>query len=573
MRLPRATLEVSEPGVYWFGIHALGEGPEPRDATADGRARTFLPLVPTTRRSVDTALVVPIRRGISHAPDGSVAGLAGWLRTLSADGRLRSLVDFGTAAGSRPITWLVDPAVPDTVRALTTGNPPRSVAPSGETPGQPSPDPTADPDGLEDPITPLAAEELLEEAGLAARAWLNRLQEGLDGSEILALPYGDLDVASAAELGRSLYPQARDRSGNQLAPWGLSMSPAVAPPLGWLSPEALELVGGRATVLLTDRAFDEQPPPLARLGRARVLATSSGAASGGPGPDDQLAPVAFRQRIISEAAVRLLSDPRQPLVVLLPRRFSPSASTGFFEGLDLDWLNLTTVSDLEDRRGRRVDPDTITYPTSEARREIAATNFAATTSLIRAGETLQHVLTENDTVAADVADEARDAVSYASRRHPEAARTAADRARTWIEDQLGSVTIEAPPSVTLSGIKGRFAATITNELDQPLTVSIEALTDSTLTISGPDTVAVGPGGRTTVLLNASTAELGVHNVTLVVTDASGTPLGSSYTVPVRSAQVSKVIWVIIGSGVALLFGAIGVRLQRRLHRAGKAAGA
>jgi hypothetical protein len=35
--------------------------------------------------------------------------------------------------------------------------------------------------------------------------------------------------------------------------------------------------------------------------------------------------------------------------------------------------------------------------------------------------------------------------------------------------------------------------------------------------------------------------------------------------PIRSAQVSNVIWVIMGAGVLLLFGAILVRLVRRIR--------
>src|SRR3954451_5424187 len=45
----RQLLQADRPGVYWFGVHALGEGPEGRDTNADGRARTFLPLVPPAR--------------------------------------------------------------------------------------------------------------------------------------------------------------------------------------------------------------------------------------------------------------------------------------------------------------------------------------------------------------------------------------------------------------------------------------------------------------------------------------------------------------------------------------------
>ncbi len=577
VKVPRAALHVDEAGVYWFGVHALGEGPDGRLPGADGRARTFLPLVPTTRRQVDTALVVPLRRGASYAPDGSLEGVDGWTRALSREGRLRSLVDFGVSAGSRPLTWLLDPALPDAVHALTIGNPPRSleptVVPDSENPDEsPSADvgatpaPSASPDegtAEEDPGATAAAD--------AGNAWLERLHEALDDSQILALPYGDLDVAAAAEHDRSLYARARQRSGSVLEPWGLEMSPAIAPPAGYLDGPGIVAADSGDTVLVTDRMFRDAPPPVTRTAGARLIPTSSGAMAGGPGPDARRSAVALRQRILSEAAVRLLAPGHSPLVVVFPQHWAPQATTGFFEGLDVDWLHLTSLEDATDHQGRDVSLDRLVYPRREARLELDAANFTSATSLIQAGETLQNVLSDNDSVATVVADEALSGTSYAARRHPDSARASADRSRAWIDDQLGSIGIEAPRAVTLSSASGRFAATLTNGLDQAVTVSIDALADPPLRISGPKTVDIGPEGRTTVLLNASTTKLGVHNVTLVVTDVDGTPLGSSDGIPIRSAQVSNVIWVILGTGVALLFGAIAVRLFRRVRAAARAA--
>ena len=59
-------------------------------------------------------------------------------------------------------------------------------------------------------------------------------------------------------------------------------------------------------------------------------------------------------------------------------------------------------------------------------------------------------------------------------------------------------------------------------------------------------------------------------MTLVVTDKRGTPLGGTTGLTVRSAQVSNVIWLFVGIGCALLFGAIGVRLFRRVRNARRA---
>ena len=54
----------------------------------------------------------------------------------------------------------------------------------------------------------------------------------------------------------------------------------------------------------------------------------------------------------------------------------------------------------------------------------------------------------------------------------------------------------------------------------------------------------------------------------MLTDSEGTPLGSSDSLPIRSNRVSNVIWLILGTGLALLFGTIVVRLFRRIRAGG-----
>ena len=578
--VPHSQIHVTEAGVYWFGVHALGTGPDGRIEGADGRARTFLPLVPPTHRLVDTALVLPLRRTANYAPDGSIEDVGGWNTALAPGGRLRSMVDFGASAGNRPITWLLDPGLPDVVRSLTLGNPARSLAPpavgttsgddstsSPSTSPQAGTEPSPSPDSSPGTGTSDAEASALAAVASSGSAWLDRLHEALSGQEILGLPYGDLDVAAAAEHDPALYRRARQRSGTELAPWGLPMSPAVSAPGGYIDAPALRATPGGTKVLVTDREFLDEPPVVARAGRARLVTTSSGAAQGGPGPDDPLAPVALRQRILAEAALHLLAPGDKPLVVVLPSYWTPSATTGFFEGLDVPWLHLTTVDDVASRRAQTVSTDRLDYPAGRDRVELDSANFSSAESLIRAGVTLQGVLTDNTSLASTVADQAMSSTSYGHRVSPDSSRAATDRSRSWIDQELGSIQIDAPRAVTLSSTSGRFAATLTNGLDEPVTVSIQALTDEPHAIRGPETVELGPGGRTTVLLNASLGTFGVHNVTLMVTDSKGHPLGSTDQLPIRSAQVSKVIWLILGTGLALLFSAIAVRLFRRIRAA------
>ena len=576
-KVPRSDLGVNEAGVYWFGAHALGEGPEGRDVIADGRARTFLPLVPPTRQTLDTALVIPVRHQVRHAEDGSIADVEQWASDLDS-GPLRTLVDFGASAGSRPVTWLVDPAVPDAVQSLVAGNPPRSLAATVATEpgvgqgeddegGAAAPAPTAEPAPSESAGS--SAEQGAAAANAATapgNAWLDRLREATTGNQILALPYGDVDVSAASRWNPQVHRAARTRSGNQLQPWGLTTSPGIGSPDGFIDPPAIGSLHRQSTVLVTERMFGADAPAVTRTSGRRLVVTSS-ANEGGPAPGDPLAPVALRQQIVSEAALRLLSPGRKPLVVVLPLDWSPDSTTGFFEGLDVAWLNLTDVDGLAGRPDVRVPGTELTYPARQQRRELDAANFTSATALEAVGETLQNILTRNDQIASDVRDETLTGLSYANRLRPDAARAAADRSRRWIQDQLAEVTVSAPRAVTLSSSTGRFATTLTNGLDEPVTVRLEALADEPLRIEGPENIQIAADSSTSVLLDASSAQLGVSNIELVVTDETGTPLGSTDQLPIRSVQVSQVIWVIVGAGVGLLFGAIIIRLFRRVRRA------
>jgi len=101
-------------------------------------------------------------------------------------------------------------------------------------------------------------------------------------------------------------------------------------------------------------------------------------------------------------------------------------------------------------------------------------------------------------------------------------------------------------------------------------VRLDARSDLPMTLGVPDSIQVPAGGRVGVLLEATTQRQGIHNVSLLVTSVDGVPLGGRADLPIRSAQVSRVIWLIMGSGAVLLFGMIGLRLVRRVREARRA---
>ena len=594
LRAESLGLQGREPGVYWFGVHALGDGPRGRDGSADGRARTFLPSVPQDRvGQLPTAIVIPLRHQLVHADDGSLEDLEGWTRTLSPGGRLRSLVDFGAGSGDRAVSWVVDPALVDAVRRLAEGNPARSLAPNlraGEPDGEDDQpvDPSATPSDVPTPSSsspspPEASASPLDLAGLdpvvraaaeAATAWLARLGAAMQPEDqVMTLPYGDVDVAAAAAHDPSLYRRAVARAGTSLPGFDVTATPVVASPSGYLSTQGIRSADPSATILLTDAMFQAPAPALAQTEGRDVVVSALGASRGGPGPEDRTGLTAMRQRLLSEAAVRFLRKNPAPLTMVVPHDWNPAGGSTFFGGLDPPWLGLTTVAGAARAASSKpVDGASLRYPAWQQVAELDAPGFDSAEALIRSGSSLQSLLSLNNLVAGTVTDQALGTVSYSARSRPISNRVSADRSRAWIAQRLGQVRVSAPRAVTLSSTSGRFQAVITNDLDQPVTVSLDAQSDDRLAIEGPRRVEVPAHGRGAALLTARTEENGIHEVTLLVTDKRGTPLGASTALTLRSAQVSNVIWLFMGIGGALLLAAILVRLVRRVRNARRRSG-
>ncbi|GAB3853220.1 hypothetical protein GCM10028801_05490 [Nocardioides maradonensis] len=563
----RANLANPQAGVYWFGVQAIGQSTTtPRDDVADGRARTFLPYVPVTGRTpvLDTAVVVPVRAPIQHERDGRLSNTAAWLTSLSAGGPLADELTIGRAAAGRPMTWLVDPAVVDAVQQLSDGNPGRLLP----TPGA-STSPSASPTGLG---TGTSGSGSAGPLATAATTWLDQARSGLASGQLLALPYGD-PVLLGTDVTSQLYTWARAENG-VLAGWKIGTQRAIASPDGYVDPAGISAAHDRAIALVGDQML-RRPVVGGTVGQHPFVAASTAAASGGPDPEQPLSSVAVRQRILAEAAVRVLSGDNRPLVVQLPSGMGADGANRFWSGLDQPWLDLTTVSTVLARGTATIRPTSLKFPAAQVADESQLDAQGEAQQLVLRGQLLQSILTApkakdgsdstaaNARMSAAVTGEALAATSYSLAADTDApSRLAASRA--WIDAQLAGVTISAPPSVTLSSSEGSFAVTLTNGLDVPVTVQVAAEASGARIDKG-DPVELAAHSRASVRLNAHTSRAGVHNLRLVVESSAGTPIGSTVTVPIRSGSVGVVIWVILGSGAGILFFAIAVRLVRRFR--------
>jgi hypothetical protein len=572
-----------EPGVYWIGVQALGDSTTiPRDDIADGRARTFIPALPEDNPGLESAVILPLRSRVWFQPDGSVAGSDRWQRWLSDGGRLDTVLDIADSASANAYTWLVDPAILYAVRQLAAGNPPRSLAPDPTVPGQeptePTPEeedggtqsPTPTTDGLTPPADGTEEQPTEQEAALAtaAAAWLERYRTATIGRPVLALPFGDIDVSAAVRHRPERYQQARERGLQVMAELGIAARAAVAPLNDVLSREAMLATPADTTVLLGDTAF-AAPPQTAnstvRLLGHKVVVTSTGAASGGPAPTRADDPLAIRQRLLSEAALRVADGSTAPVVVAMPSGWSPEDATALFSAFEEPWLTSVGVPEIEQRSAAGIPSLALKYTEEDMAGELDPANFLAADRLIQSSSVLEEVLALQTTVERQVRDEALVTLSQQHRDKPRVAQRSCARLREHIVDQLASIRVEAPRGVTLSSDTGQLGATLVNGLDQPVNVNVVATSDGEMTLTGPDLRRLAPGSRSLIRFQATAERPGVHNVRLAVTSESGTALGSSARLPIRATSVSGLIWVVMAAGGALLLGPVGLRLWRQVR--------
>ena len=647
LSVPRRDLQISgAAGVYWVGVHVLGAGPDgSRDLVADGRARTFMPLHTGNEAPVPLALVMPIRQPVHRGAAGRLLASRRWERRLSTHGRLDRLLGLGETA-SEPMTWLVDPAVLDAVRSVASGAPllgPDAIAPTeepspAETSGGPLSESPSEPAASGTPAPSSSAPSASSEpsttgpsttgptttgptttgptttgptttgptttgpsptepsstvapgpsgAARTAEAWLETFLRQAERQPVLAVPYGDLDVAavlSHAPLG--LYPHAAQLSERALTGLGVTSQPVVAPASGYLPPRAVRRAGPAALVLLHDLAYPtESGRVLTGAGQPPVVLADTDAAAGGPGPNPRRSALAMRQRILSEAALYAGSAASgQPLVVSLPPYWDPGPDwkrASFFAGLDVPWLRLVDLPSLVlartgilprvPSRGQSrsvTDVPAPVYPRAERRHEVPAVNLRASARLLQTGEVYANLLTENDTVDDDLAELGMLGSGLGARDRPRRARAQVDSTDSLVRGRMSLVRIEGPPFVMLSSDQGPIQVSLVNGLDEPVRVGVQARAlGSDITITRPDPVTLGPGQRTAIRLRSKSSDIGVHSVTLLATDSAGDPLGSSVRLTVRTSQVGMVIWVVMAAGATILFLTIAVRLVRRLlHR-------
>lgn len=578
LKVDREQLDISgQAGAYWFGVQAIGSSTAGRDALADGTVRTFLPLVGERVAGVPTAraafsLVLPIRARTLHTADGRLATPDTWAADLGPQGRLSNLLTLAEDAPAGGASLLVDPAVLVAVRQVAAGNPARDL---GEPVTAPTDDATPEDDDATTPADedePGAGDDQ-DVSATAAATWLARFRALAKQLPVLALPYGDLDVAGASHHDPKSLERARAQSDAVLGEFDIAAIPVVVPPDGLLPAAALREADGATTIISSDALpaeIAEAPeiPTTVRVGDATLRVAEAGLGSG-PGPTEGTRSLALRQRLLAEGLVRSRAGDTATTLVMLPDDADPGPSASrLFAQLDRPFVRTTSAMPTA---VDAVEVEQLRYE-GQTRREVGEEAFAAARRLADLGGTLDRLLARNDGIATTADREALSGTSYFARDSSlaaadqvGAATASVEGAASWFSQQLALVDVAVPRFVILGSTEGPFAMTVTNGLERPVRLGIRATTGGGLTVRAPKTIDVPASSSRTVNLVAETTEPGVHSLVLVVTDQDGQPVRKSQDISIRSRDVGWVIWVIMGTGATLLFVAIGLRWRGRLR--------
>lgn len=465
--------------------------------------------------------------------------------TTAPGGRLSTLVKTGADA---PATWIVDPAVLDA---------------------------TAD---LDEP---------------SSNAWLADFQEAAAGRDVIALPYGDPDVAAVSAAGRPGFLQRGQRKGDNV--YQQLVGSAFRSDLSWPAEGAADSrviatsSRGGDTIVLLAEANSPQVTPLTYTPSGRiawedpaidVLLADGPASALVSTPASTTSDVLLaRQRFLAETllhALELPSDPRL-LVISPPRRWNPSASWADELVKTLrraPWITPVSLTTALRPSAPVVERSAPTVPEVVAQDQLPASMVLAAQRGLHENHRLAAILTRPGRLASPIEDSLFTSVGTSWRADVGAAEASQSATLDRLAAQRGRVRIVSKGG-TLGDDRGSFPVTIRNQLDQTVIVRLDVTSTDPLRLR-----VTGPEGRIRIApARSRSVEVELDAVTsgsLSFDAQLRTPRGPAYSEPVTLVVdvrgFGQITFVVFGVAVALLVLAAAIRVARRI-RAGRRAAA
>jgi Family of unknown function (DUF6049) len=575
--MPVSALKLGREGVYEVGITASGTTKDTGYEHVVGIKRTFLPWYGhSSGRKTQTTLLWPLidqprmdirsPSGDDQQPplfrDDSLA------RELAPGGRLQQMVSLGEKL---PVTWVVDPDLLATVDAMT--HPYKVLGPGGD------------------------ATHTTNGTGSAyAKQWLNELQTAVQGKQIVALPFGDPDLASIAHRGQSVPGTiAHLKSATDLSSVTVQTVLGVTPrtDFAWPVDGAVDpsivntaTAGGADKIIARSDSFREtgQLPytptaarPIGGGSTAIVADASLSNAFSGDLTSAGASTLAVQRYLAQSMMIYEQAPGKSRSVLVAPQRMPTAAqaqamATAFSAATKGGWTTPIPLGAAVDRTpdpaANQTVPSSRQYPSALRRQELSTTAFKKIQSVQSSLNSFVVILSLKGRVTTPFGNAVMRSMSTQWRGRTHDATAFREDISSYLGDLTDDVHILKKQTVTLSGRSATVPVTVENNLAQRvsgLQLRLISTQSNRLNPGLPQTVDIDGGHSRSLKFDTTAHANGLASVTAQLYTKDGVPYGQPMNFQVNVTSITDTVMLVIAGGLLLLVLA-GVRMYRQRKR-------
>ncbi|MEU9250724.1 DUF6049 family protein [Streptomyces sp. NPDC048270] len=564
LTVPVNKLELDKDGVYQLGVSLSGVTESRPSEQVLGIQRTFLPWQPeaAAKRAQLTYVWPLISTTHVTAETGSDETQTpvflddSLAEELKSGGRLERMVALGK---DLPITWVIDPDLLYTVDAMTKGY--RVRVPGGKS--------------------------VQGKNKAVAEQWLSSLEAAVQGKKVVALPFGDPDLASLAHRGK-------DVSGSlgQLRPATDKAKQAVEtvlhvpastdfswPANGAIDPSIVNVAtsAGAHNILTRSDSLSESgalgyTPSAARPIGAGATAVVADAELSTAFDGDMLSAgnstLALQRFLAHTLALNLQKTDEQRSFVVAPQRMPSVSQVGTMADAvrALQAGRWTQQGDLESAAAAKPDPAAATqvpgagqYPEDLRKQELPVTAFEKIRTTQNTLDHFKVILAAPDRVEIPFGNTTNREMSTSWRGRPAEAALYRDQVQDYLIGLTEKVKIIPKSDATLSGHSATIPVSVQNSLVQDvhdLVLRVKSANPTRLMFGdkgqAEQQVTVQGDHTQTIKFPANATASGPVEVTAQLFTKDGVPYGKERKFTVDATEITPTVMLVIAGGVLLL---------------------
>ncbi|WP_328901175.1 DUF6049 family protein [Streptomyces sp. NBC_00441] len=585
LSVPVSKLDLGDDGVYQLGVSLSGRTSHTVYDQVLGIKRTFLPWQEGDRDSkIGLSYLWPL---IASAHLTAETGSDEQQTPVFADddlaaeiapgGRLEQMVSLGSRL---PVTWVIDPDLLASVDAMTK---PYRVK-SGDT-------------------TVAGTNQDV------AKKWLTSLEAAVSEGKVVALPFGDPDLASIAHRGKNVsgtlsHLQTASEVAGMTVETILHLKPSTDfawPVDGAVDPSIVDVAtsAGAHHVIARSDSLDETgnlvyTPSAARpIGGGTTAVVSdarlSTAFQGDMGNAGSSTLAVQKFLALTLALAEQNTDKDRSVVVAPQRAPTVAQAQSMARALHaLDDDRWTKSEGLAQAAATKPDSEATTdvppasrYPKKLRRQELPTQAFQDIKSIQSSLNNFQVILTHPERVVTPFGNAVNRSMSTSWRGRPLKAQQYRDSVRTYLQGLVGEVQLVPKSDITLSGRSATIPVTVQNRLLQDvdhLVLRLKSDNATRLKLNDGGSIAeqpiqIGAGHSQSVKFDAAANINGQVQMTAQLYTEDGTPYGEEMAFTVKVSEITPTVLLVIAGGLLLLVLA-GIRMyaHRKRANAGGAAG-